>query len=139
LQTYVFHLRQALEPDRSRGGAGGVLVTRGRGYLLRVDRGHHLRVPVRLRHNGRLRSTPQGANFYPYFTMTSKQPLGSPVSLPAGACVWNFGNTIQGITTADFGQDAQYGAADVEQPGTSISAPTANPEFNGSCPAFSQP
>ena len=40
LQTYVFHLRQALEPDRSRGAAGGVLVTRGRGYLLHVDREH---------------------------------------------------------------------------------------------------
>ena len=38
LQTYVFHLRQALEPGRSRGAAGGVLVTSGRGYLLRVDR-----------------------------------------------------------------------------------------------------
>jgi YVTN family beta-propeller protein len=40
LQTYVFHLRQALEPDRSRGDTGGVLVTKGRGYLLRVDREH---------------------------------------------------------------------------------------------------
>src|SRR6516162_11165196 len=40
LQTYVFHLRQALEPGRARGAASGVLVTRGRGYLLRVDRGH---------------------------------------------------------------------------------------------------
>ena len=40
LQTYVFHLRQALEPDRARGAAGDVLVTRGRGYLLRVDREH---------------------------------------------------------------------------------------------------
>ena len=38
LQTYVFHLRQALEPDRARGAAGGVLVTSGRGYLLRVGR-----------------------------------------------------------------------------------------------------
>src|SRR5215467_2369597 len=38
LQTYVFHLRQALEPDRARGGAGGVLVTIGRGYLLRAGR-----------------------------------------------------------------------------------------------------
>ena len=35
LQTYVFHLRQALEPGRARGGAGGVLVTSGRGYVLR--------------------------------------------------------------------------------------------------------
>jgi YVTN family beta-propeller protein len=40
LQTYVFHLRRVLEPDRSRGAAGGVLVTRDHGYLLRVDRGH---------------------------------------------------------------------------------------------------
>ena len=40
LQTYVFHLRHVLEPDRARGAAGGVLVTRGRGYLLRVDREH---------------------------------------------------------------------------------------------------
>jgi DNA-binding SARP family transcriptional activator len=38
LQTYVFHLRQALEPDRARGGAGGVLVTSGRSYLLRAGR-----------------------------------------------------------------------------------------------------
>jgi YVTN family beta-propeller protein len=37
LQTYVFHLRHALEPDRGRGAAGDVLVTRDRGYLLRVD------------------------------------------------------------------------------------------------------
>jgi YVTN family beta-propeller protein len=40
LQTYVFHLRRALEPDRDRGAAGDVLVTRDRGYLLRVDREH---------------------------------------------------------------------------------------------------
>jgi YVTN family beta-propeller protein len=38
LQTYVFHLRRALEPGRGRGAAGGILVTRDRGYLLRVDR-----------------------------------------------------------------------------------------------------
>ena len=40
LQTYVFHLRRALEPGRLRGAAGGVLVTRGRSYLLRADREH---------------------------------------------------------------------------------------------------
>src|SRR5689334_24315215 len=34
LQTYVFHLRRALEPGRPRGGAGEVLATRDRGYLL---------------------------------------------------------------------------------------------------------
>src|ERR1700733_6314126 len=40
LQTYVFHLRRALEPDRARGAAGGVLATRDRGYVLRVEREH---------------------------------------------------------------------------------------------------
>ena len=38
LQTYVFHLRRALEPGRARGDAGGVLVTSGRGYVLRAGR-----------------------------------------------------------------------------------------------------
>ena len=40
VQTYVFHLRRALEPDRVPGDGGDVLVTRDRGYLLRVDREH---------------------------------------------------------------------------------------------------
>jgi DNA-binding SARP family transcriptional activator len=38
VQTYVFHLRRALEPDRARGDAGGVLVTKDHGYVLRVGR-----------------------------------------------------------------------------------------------------
>ena len=40
LQTYVFHLRRALEPDRARGVSGDVLVTRNHGYLLLVKREH---------------------------------------------------------------------------------------------------
>jgi hypothetical protein len=36
LQTYVSHLRAAIEPDRAGGGAGRLLVTRGPGYLLAV-------------------------------------------------------------------------------------------------------
>jgi WD40 repeat protein/DNA-binding SARP family transcriptional activator len=39
LQSYVVHLRHALEPDRPRGAAGTVLVTREPGYLLRVEPG----------------------------------------------------------------------------------------------------
>src|SRR5215212_1355281 len=39
LQSYVVHLRRALEPDRPRGMAGMVLVTRDPGYLLRVAPG----------------------------------------------------------------------------------------------------
>jgi YVTN family beta-propeller protein len=37
VQTYVFHLRRALEPDRKRGSGGDVLATCDRGYMLRVD------------------------------------------------------------------------------------------------------
>src|SRR5215470_8761483 len=40
VHSYVFRLRRALEPDRSRGAAGEVLVTRDRGYLLRVKAEH---------------------------------------------------------------------------------------------------
>jgi DNA-binding SARP family transcriptional activator len=40
LQGYVFHLRRALEPDRLPGAARDVLVTRDRGYQLRVNREH---------------------------------------------------------------------------------------------------
>ena len=36
LQTYVSHLRQALEPDRARGVAGDVLVTKGSAAVRRV-------------------------------------------------------------------------------------------------------
>src|SRR5215204_4184224 len=39
LQSHVKRLRQALEPDRARGVAGEVLVTRPPGYLLRVGSG----------------------------------------------------------------------------------------------------
>src|SRR2546429_2121516 len=38
LQTYVFHLRRALEPGRPRGGAPEVMATRDHGYLLQVSR-----------------------------------------------------------------------------------------------------
>src|SRR5260370_14483069 len=38
LQTYVFHLRQALEAGPARGAAGGVLGAREHRYLPRGDR-----------------------------------------------------------------------------------------------------
>ena len=38
VQTYVFHLRQALEPQRPRGVESTVLITADRGYLLRAGR-----------------------------------------------------------------------------------------------------
>jgi DNA-binding SARP family transcriptional activator len=39
LQTYVFHLREALEPDRLRGSPGTILVTANGGYRLDVSPG----------------------------------------------------------------------------------------------------
>jgi DNA-binding winged helix-turn-helix (wHTH) protein len=38
IQTYVFHLREALEPDRARGARAQVLVTQRGGYRLETDR-----------------------------------------------------------------------------------------------------
>jgi len=40
LQIYVVHLRRELEPDRPKGAAASVLLTKGRGYLLRAGRTH---------------------------------------------------------------------------------------------------
>src|SRR5829696_9007207 len=39
LQSHVKRLRRALEPERARGAAGQVLMTREPGYLLRVEPG----------------------------------------------------------------------------------------------------
>jgi len=37
--------------------------------------------------------------------------------------VWNFGNVNPGVTTNDFGMDAQYGAPDVARFGGTIISP----------------
>ncbi|MDX6206593.1 MAG: hypothetical protein QOF39_2650, partial [Frankiales bacterium] len=39
IQTYVFRLREALEPDRAKGEPPGVLVTERGGYRLKIDPG----------------------------------------------------------------------------------------------------
>jgi hypothetical protein len=80
---------------------------------------------------------PLGSNFYPFYSLNDTETL-SGLSTPAKACVWNFGQDIKGLTTQDFGQDAEYGKPDTARyGGTLISAQMANPEFSGSCPAFS--
>jgi hypothetical protein len=82
---------------------------------------------------------PLAAKFYPYWTMNNTQRLPG-VKLPAGACVWNFGNTIRNVTTQDFGKDAEYGVPDVARFGGTLTSPVmANPEFSGGCPSFSLP
>jgi hypothetical protein len=76
---------------------------------------------------------PLGSQFYPFWTLTNQQSLGGR---PGGACVWNFGNVNPGVTTNDFGKDAQYGTPDVARyGGTLISAVMANPEFAKNCGA----
>jgi YVTN family beta-propeller protein len=39
IQTYVYHLREVLEPDRTKGEPPGVLVTEPGGYRLKIDPG----------------------------------------------------------------------------------------------------
>jgi hypothetical protein len=72
---------------------------------------------------------PLSAKFYPYWTLSTKQPIGN--LYPAGDCVWNFGGTNPGVTKYAFGGDAQYGVSDVAVfGGTLISNVRANPEVN---------
>ncbi len=79
---------------------------------------------------------PLGAKFYPFWSLNRSQTL-SGVTTPSGACVWNFGDVISGVTTQDFGKDAQYGSPDtLRYGGTTISPVMPNPEFSGKCPAF---
>jgi hypothetical protein len=71
---------------------------------------------------------PGGANFYPFYSLTSAQHLGR------SGCTWNFGNVIPGVTTQTFGKDAQYGTPDIARyGGTIISAPMTNPAISGAC------
>ncbi len=84
---------------------------------------------------------PHAAKFYPFWTLTDKkgQNIGHGL-FPAGACVWNFGNVIKGVTTRGLGRDKQYGQPNVARfGGTTISAVKANPEISGGCPALTKP
>jgi hypothetical protein len=83
---------------------------------------------------------PLAAKFYPYWTLTNKQSIGTLFKAPA--CTWNFGATIPGITKYTFGGDAQYGVSAVSVfGGTLISSIRANPEVNPklNCPALTAP
>ena len=39
-----------------------------------------------------------------------------------GTCLWNFGNNIAGVTTHNFGRDAQYGTADTARYGGTLAS-----------------
>ncbi len=82
---------------------------------------------------------PLGSKFYPFWSLNDTQRLRG-VSLPAAACVWNFGNVLPGVTKQTFGKDKQYGTADIARfGGTSASAVMANPAVTGNCPSFTMP
>ena len=87
---------------------------------------------------GYCQTPPLGAKFYPFWSMNDSQKLQG-VATPSGACVWNFGDNIKGVTTDNFGGDAQYGSPNLARyGGTVISTPQPNPEFTGDCPSFGQ-
>jgi hypothetical protein len=78
---------------------------------------------------------PIGSDFYPFWSLNRTQRL-RPLRTPRGTCVWNFGSVLPGVTSRDFGQDAEYGRPDLARyGGTIISAPMANPEFGRGCRA----
>jgi len=79
---------------------------------------------------------PLGSKFYPFWSLNNSQQLAG-AHAPSGACVWNFGNVLPGVTTRTFGKDAQYGNSDVARfGGTNASAVLPNPAVNGNCPSF---
>jgi len=76
---------------------------------------------------------PLGSKFYPFWTLNNTQRLGG-TGAPRGACVWNFGNVLPGVTKRTFGKDAQYGVPDVARfGGTNTSPVVANPATAGNC------
>jgi hypothetical protein len=80
---------------------------------------------------------PLGSKFYPFWSLNDSQRIPG-LGAPRGACVWNFGNVLPGVTTRTFGKDAEYGKPDVARfGGTNISAVRANPAFRGNCAKFS--
>ena len=76
-----------------------------------------------------------GAGFYPFWTLTSRQQLKGVSG--RGVCLWNFGNNIAGVTTRNFGRDAEYGVPDTARyGGTIISKVLANPALGKGCKAL---
>jgi hypothetical protein len=82
---------------------------------------------------------PLAAKFYPYWTLNNTQHLGK-VTTPTGACVWNFGGTIPGVTKMAFGKDAQYGTPDLARFGGTATSPIlTNPATAGGCTSLTLP
>ncbi len=79
---------------------------------------------------------PLGSQFYPFWSLNNSQHLAG-THAPSGACVWNFGKALPGVTTHTFGGDAEYGSSDVARfGGTTASKVLPNPAANGNCTVF---
>jgi hypothetical protein len=73
---------------------------------------------------------PQGAAFYPFWTI-GRQPA---ISGGGSACLWNFGNTIKGVTTNNLGGESEYGSPNTARyAGTFITAVIPNPQLSEGC------
>jgi hypothetical protein len=73
-----------------------------------------------------------GAGFYPFWTLTTRQKLNGVTG--RGACLWNFGDVIAGVTTRSFGRDAEYGTPDTARfGGTLTSKVLPNPALAADC------
>jgi hypothetical protein len=71
---------------------------------------------------------PAKAKFYPFYSIGTQSPLGGT------NCLWNFGNTIAGVTTNNFGGVAEFGAPDAARyAGTFASAVLPNPQLTAGC------
>jgi hypothetical protein len=84
-------------------------------------------------------ASPSNASpFYPFWTLTNTQGLNGLSVAKTGACVWNFGNDISGLTQNDFGKSAQYGSGNgTNTKATLISPAQSNPEVTGNaCPSL---
>jgi hypothetical protein len=81
------------------------------------------------------KALPDGAAFYPFWTIGNQSsPFTDGKGKPEKACLWNFGNTIKGVTTNDFGTTAEYGTPNLARfAGTLTSRVMANPQLNSSC------
>jgi hypothetical protein len=78
---------------------------------------------------------PISAEFYPFWSLNNSQTLAGS-GLPAGSCIWNFGNSLPGVTVNDFGGDGQYGSPNVARyGGTIISGVRTNPTTLYGCGA----
>jgi hypothetical protein len=71
---------------------------------------------------------PIKAAFYPFWSIGKQSPLGGM------SCLWNFGNTIPGVTTNNFAGDVQYGTPDIALFGGTFASPViGNPQLTAGC------